>query len=92
MRETVPNNSVPQSVVRLDGRAARRARGLPRLEALYADYHANEARIAELTELANGSATIGHPERFMEYRRRLDVLERRRVELERDIAWAEVTA
>lgn len=92
MRETVPDNSVPQSVVRLDGRAARRARGLPRLEALYADYHANEARITELTELANGSATIGHPERFMEYRQRIEVYERRRVELERDIAAVEVAS
>lgn len=90
MRETVPNAIVPQPS--LGGREARRARGLPRLESLYADYHANEARIAELTELANGAAIIGHPERFMEYRRRMDVLERRRVELEQDIAWAEVTS
>lgn len=78
--------------VRLDGRAARRGRGRPRLESLYADLATTEARIRELTELANGAATIGRPERFFEIRDRIRILERRRVELETDITWAEETA
>lgn len=89
---TTSQDSVPQSQARLDGRAARRARGKPRLEALYADLASTEARIRELTQLAEGAATIGRPERFFEIRQRIRVLERRRVELERDITWAEVTA
>lgn len=77
---------------RLDGRAARRGRGRPRLESLYADLATTEARIRELTELANGAARIGRPERFFELRSRIRTLERRRVELETDITWAEETA
>lgn len=80
------------AAVKLDGRRARRARGQPRLESLYADLASTEARIRELTQLAEGAARIGRPERFFELRTRIRVLERRRAELERDITWAEVTA